>query len=234
MRKYQKIFITILIFLTLILLIAGIDIIKEDIFNFLKEQRTLVHTFIDNNTILSYFLFFLLTIIFVNTPIPLAAITKLIGGFMFGLIGGTIINTIATSLSSLVGFYGGRYFVSEEKYNHYKRYVKKIESEFHNNAFGYLMVMRLSVVFPFFLVNILAGLSRKVSLKTYLGSTFLSVFPVAFLYAYGGDKLATINSLGELFTLETTLFFGLVICFIVISILLKNIISKKRKKKIIS
>jgi len=57
--------------------------------------------------------------------------------------------------------------------------------------------LRLIPLFPFFLVNLLSGLTR-VSAGTYVSATALGIIPGSLAYTFAGRQLATINSLSEL------------------------------------
>jgi uncharacterized membrane protein YdjX (TVP38/TMEM64 family) len=58
------------------------------------------------------------------------------------------------------------------------------------------MTLRLIPLFPFFVVNLVSGLTR-VTLGTYVAATALGIIPGSFVYAYAGQQLGTINSLKE-------------------------------------
>lgn len=59
------------------------------------------------------------------------------------------------------------------------------------------MTLRLIPLFPFFLVNMVSGLTR-VSIGTYMAATSLGIIPGSFVFAYAGRQLGTINSLREI------------------------------------
>jgi uncharacterized membrane protein YdjX (TVP38/TMEM64 family) len=59
------------------------------------------------------------------------------------------------------------------------------------------MTLRLIPIFPFFIVNLLSGLTR-VNLGTYVLATALGIIPGSFVYANAGRQLGSINSLGEI------------------------------------
>jgi uncharacterized membrane protein YdjX (TVP38/TMEM64 family) len=59
------------------------------------------------------------------------------------------------------------------------------------------MTLRLIPLFPFFLVNLVSGLTR-VNISTYIAATALGIIPGSFVYAYAGRQLGTINSLKEI------------------------------------
>ena len=72
-----------------------------------------------------------------------------------------------------------------------------IQAGFAQNAFSYLMTLRLIPAFPFFLVNLVSGLTRM-NLGTYVVATSLGIIPGSFVFAFAGRQLGTINSLGEI------------------------------------
>lgn len=70
------------------------------------------------------------------------------------------------------------------------------------------MTLRLVPLFPFFLVNLVSGLTR-VRLGTYVLATALGIVPGSFVYAYAGRQLGTINSLKEIASPHVILAFTL-------------------------
>ena len=60
------------------------------------------------------------------------------------------------------------------------------------------MTLRLIPAFPFFLVNLVSGLTRGSNLATYIGATALGIIPGSFVFAFAGRQLGTINSLSEI------------------------------------
>ena len=72
-----------------------------------------------------------------------------------------------------------------------------LQKGFDRNAFSYLLTLRLIPLFPFFLVNLLSGLTR-VNTRTYMAATSLGIIPGSFVYTYAGSQLGSINSLSEI------------------------------------
>jgi len=75
--------------------------------------------------------------------------------------------------------------------------LESIQAGFARNAFSYLMTLRLIPAFPFFLVNLVSGLTR-VNLGTYVIATAIGIIPGSFVFAFAGRQLGTINSLREI------------------------------------
>ena len=69
--------------------------------------------------------------------------------------------------------------------------MKTLAEGFRENAFGYLFVIRLAPVFPFFVVNIAAALF-DISLGRFVAATFLGILPGTFAYAYLGQGVDSV------------------------------------------
>ena len=163
----------------------------------IKDNKLWISDFIAHHYSLSVFLFFLSCLVFINSPIPLAAIIKVLGGFTFGFYMGSFYNISATILACLAGFGISRYALKEAFEKAYYDRVKKVEDDIEKNGFYYFLTLRLVMVVPYFIINITAGISR-VSFKHYLFSTLLGVIPTSLIYANAGSRLEQINSVAEL------------------------------------
>ncbi len=185
------------------LLILIISLYYSDIFTIdnIKNNKIFIKEFITHNYIFSVFLFFISCIVFVNSPVPFAALLKVMGGFFFGFQLGAVYNIIATIFACLTGFLLSRYAFKDDFEKIYYQRLKKVESEIETNGFYYFLTLRLVMVVPYFLINIIAGLSR-ISATKFLLSTILGVIPASLIYANGGNKLEQINSISELFRID--------------------------------
>ena len=186
-----------------------------------RNNKLLIKDLIADNYILSVFLFFASCVIFINSPIPFAAIIKVLGGFFFGFYIGMAYNIIATVIACLVGFGISRYVFKEAFEQAYYERIKNVETEIEKNGFYYFMTLRLVMVVPYFLINIIAGISR-ISFKDYLLSTVLGVIPASLIYANGGNKLEQINSTAELFKSDVVISLSLVALFSMTPIMIKK------------
>jgi len=172
-------------------------------------------------------MFFIACIIFVNSPLPLAAMLKLLGGFFFGFYPGALFNIAATIIACLVGFGLSRYTFKETFEKRYYERLKNIEDELETNGFYYLLTLRLIMLIPYALINILAGISR-ISFKTYFFSTVIGVTPASLVYANAGSKLEEIDSVSQLLSPTTFIAFILVALIVLFPVLNKkfNIITR--------
>jgi len=88
-------------------------------------------------------------------------------------------------------------------------------------TFSYLLTLRLIPFFPFFLVNLLSGLTR-VKVRTYVVATAIGIIPGSVVYAFAGRQLGTINTLSELVSPRLLLAFSLLGLLMLVPILYRK------------
>ena len=129
--------------------------------------------------------------------LPGAAVFTLAGGFLFGSFVGTLYVNIAATAGATLAFLAARYLLRDWVERKFGERLGPIQEGFARNAFSYLITLRLIPIFPFFLINLLSGLTR-IRLGTYVLATAIGIIPGSFVYANAGRQLGTINSLGEI------------------------------------
>ncbi len=129
--------------------------------------------------------------------LPGAAILTLAGGFVFGSVLGTLYVNVGATGGATLAFLAARYLFHDWVENKFGDRLGPIQEGFARNAFHYLLTLRLIPVFPFFLVNLVSGLTR-VTLGTYVLATAIGIIPGSFVFAYAGRQVGTINSLSEI------------------------------------
>ncbi len=195
----------------ILLSFCAISAVSMDYLTFEKinQHKQQIGEFIQLNYQLSVALFYLACCIFINSPIPLAALFKLLGGFFFGFYLGAFFNITATFLACILGFLLSRYTFKNSFEKKYYHRLKKVEDDIEHNGFYYLLSLRFIMIVPYFLTNILAGISR-ISFSKYVYSTAIGVIPASLMYANAGSKLEQISSPSELISIEIILAFTLI------------------------
>jgi uncharacterized membrane protein YdjX (TVP38/TMEM64 family) len=137
-----------------------------------------------------------MTIYVVQTALSLpgAAILSLAAGAIFGSIMGTIYANIAATLGASLAFLVTRYLLRAAMLNKFGDKLEGINRELEERGFNYLLFLRLVPLFPFFLINLAAGLTR-LPFRTFFFGTMLGIIPGGFVYVNAGASLATIDSL---------------------------------------
>lgn len=213
------------IFIVLIALIKYFDLDTYFSFENLKSQKEILSTYVTENYFLTIFFFVLLYIVSVAFLIPIATVLTLAGGFLFGSIEGTIFVNIGATIGAGFAFLFARYIIGAKLQEKYANQLEKFNKELTDNKYQYLFSLRFLPIFPFFLVNFLAGLT-KVDFKTFIITTSLGIIPGSFVYTYAGSQLSSINALSDIFSKE------ILSAFLLLGFLtLVPVIVKKFKKK---
>jgi uncharacterized membrane protein YdjX (TVP38/TMEM64 family) len=163
----------------------------------LKDNRDQLLAFAEANYGTAVMLFVLMYIVVTGLSLPGAVILTLAGGFLFGSVPATLYVNLGATTGATLAFLAARYVLKDWVEHKFGRWLEPLQQGFANNAFSYLMTLRLIPLFPFFVVNLVSGLTR-VSVGTYVGATALGIIPGSFVYAYAGRQLGTINSLKEI------------------------------------
>jgi len=151
----------------------------------------------------------------INCPIPLAALIKVLSGFLFGVAGGFALNLCISVCGGLAGFMATRHLFHHALYSRFSRQLARVNLEIARNGFWYVLSARLLMATPFFLVNVLAGLSCIRKRKFLLG-TLLGVVPSSMIYAVSGRQLEMANSLSDLCSPRFAMLLALVACLAVL------------------
>ena len=162
----------------------------------LKANRDSLLAYTDAHYVASVLLFIMLYCFQTAFSLPGAAIFTLAGGFLFGSFVGTLYVNIAATSGATLAFLAARYLLRDWVERKFGERLGPIQEGFAKNAFSYLMTLRLIPIFPFFLVNLVSGLTR-IRLGTYVIATAIGIIPGSFVYANAGRQLGTINTLGE-------------------------------------
>jgi uncharacterized membrane protein YdjX (TVP38/TMEM64 family) len=163
----------------------------------LKDNRDYLLSFTETQSALAAALFVLIYVAVVGLSLPGAVILTLAGGFLFGAVWGTLFVNLGATTGATLAFLASRYLLRDWVERRFGKWVGPVQQGFAKNAFSYLMTLRLIPLFPFFVVNLISGLTR-VNVGTYVAATALGIIPGSFVYAYAGKQLGTINSLKDI------------------------------------
>jgi uncharacterized membrane protein YdjX (TVP38/TMEM64 family) len=158
--------------------------------------------------------------------LPGAAILTLTGGFLFGSVLGTLFVIVPATIGATLAFLAARYLLHDWVERKFGDRLAAIQEGFARNAFSYLLTLRLIPLFPFFLVNLVSGLTR-ISVGTYMIATAVGIIPGSFVFAYAGRQLGTINSLREIVSPRVLLAFTLLGLLALVPILYRKFSGKQ-------
>ncbi len=154
----------------------------------LYAQSEALDAFVARNYIIAVAIFMGIYAIAVASSIPGASFLTLSAGFLFGTWIGGAAAWIAATIGATLIFLAARTAFGDVLRARAGGWLTRLGEGFRNNAFNYLLVLRLTPVAPFFVVN-LAPAFFNVKLRDYVLATLLGMIPGAFVYASVGAGL---------------------------------------------
>jgi len=171
----------------------------------LRENREALRNWVDASPWMALGIFMLVYASAVAISFPGASILTVFGGFLFGLWPGVPAIVIAATLGGTVIFLASKTALSGMLGKRVGGFTDKMEKGFREHELNYMLLLRLVPVFPFWAVNIGAGVVG-VSLRTFAIGTLVGIIPGSFVYASIGNAADTAFNAGEDITLSGILF----------------------------
>jgi uncharacterized membrane protein YdjX (TVP38/TMEM64 family) len=140
--------------------------------------------------------------------LPGAAILSLAAGAIFGTFVGTVCAVIAATIGAALAFLVTRYLLHDAVQRRFGTRLETLNREIEARGLNYLLFLRLVPLFPFFLINLAAGLTRM-PLRTFVVGTVFGIIPGGFVYCNAGASLAAVTSLREIASPRTLAAFAL-------------------------
>ncbi len=201
MKKHSKKVIALLILIAFIIAIRFGGIGQYLTLETLQKNRDALLALVRQRYFLSVVLYILVYIGVVSLNIPGGAVLTLAGGYLFGTLAAVVFVNIGASAGAVLAFLSSRYLLGLRIQESYAAQLAKFNQEMERNGARYLLTLRLVPVFPFFLVNFLAGLTR-VPLATFFWTTSLGIIPATALFAFAGQQIATVRSASDVLSLR--------------------------------
>lgn len=126
--------------------------------------------------------------------LPGAAVMTLAGGGFFGLITGTIVVSFASTIGATCACFAARFILRDWVAKRFGEKLSAINAGVEKEGAFYLFSLRLIPIFPFFVINLLMGLTTM-PLKTYFWVSQIGMLPATIVYVNAGKELAKIDSL---------------------------------------
>jgi uncharacterized membrane protein YdjX (TVP38/TMEM64 family) len=137
--------------------------------------------------------FFVIYVVITGLSIPGAAIMTLIAGALFGLLLGTIIVSFASTMGATLAFLGSRYVLRDWVQSKFGARLKAIDDGLAKDGAFYLFTLRLIPVFPFFVINLLMGLTR-IPTWTFFWVSQLGMLAGTIVFVNAGTQISKIES----------------------------------------
>lgn len=170
---------------------------KEVTLSNLIKNRQILEDYLTASPFLTPLIYFVVYTLAVALSFPGASLMTIAGGFLFGWLFGGLLTVAAATIGASLLFVAAKTSVGATLKERAGPFLDKMSEGFRNNAFSYLLFLRLTPVFPFWLVNIAPALFR-VPLPTYFIATFIGIIPGTFAYAFIGAGLDSVIDAQEM------------------------------------
>tara|TARA_R110001592_G_scaffold363341_1_gene684451 strand:+ start:76269 stop:78485 length:2217 start_codon:yes stop_codon:yes gene_type:complete len=171
--------------------------------------------------------FLLLYVVVTALSLPGAAVMTLAAGALFGLMWGTVIVSFASSLGATLAFLVSRYLLSETVQKRFGDRLKPINEGIEKDGAFYLFTLRLVPIFPFFLINLLLGLT-PIRAATFYWVSQIGMLAGTLVFVNAGTQLAQLDSLSGILSPSLLLSFALLGLFPFIAKKLLAVIKARR------
>ncbi|ADD68167.1 SNARE associated Golgi protein-related protein [Denitrovibrio acetiphilus DSM 12809] len=188
----------------------------------LKANGDALRIYVADHYISSVGLYVVIYMVVAGLNIPGAVILSIGGGYVFGAIAGTVFAVTSATLGAGIGFLTARYIMGSSLNVKYAKQLQRLNRELETNGYLYMLTLRLIPAFPYFLINILAGLT-KLRFGTFIWTSYIGMIPGGFVFVYAGSRLNNISSLSDIFSPEMLSAFVLLGALMLIPVAYKKI-----------
>ena len=193
----------------ILLLIIIIGFITNDEFkSYLTENIDIIKTLYSNQPLMFTVLFITAYLVMTTLSLPVALLMGLLAGSIFDIYLAVVIVSFTSTIGATVAMILARYIVRDYMASKYKKYFEIINSNFEDNGGYYLFALRMSPLFPFFIINICFGLTKMKLIPFYLISQ-IGMLPGTVLIILIGRELSDTIITGNLFNTELVIYLSI-------------------------
>ncbi|MCJ2377929.1 TVP38/TMEM64 family protein [Vibrio sp. ZSDZ34] len=173
-----------------------------------KAQQQVLTSYIQDNFVTAAISYFFVYVAITAFSIPGAAVVTLLGAALFGFWNSLLLVSFASSIGATLAFLSSRFLLRDWVQSKFGSKLQTINRGVEKDGSFYLFSLRLIPVFPFFLINLLMGLTPIKASRFYLVSQ-IGMLPGTAVYLNAGTQLATIDSLSGIVSPGVLLSFAL-------------------------
>jgi uncharacterized membrane protein YdjX (TVP38/TMEM64 family) len=220
-KKQTKVILLTATFSIVVALFFAFDLQQYLTLEYLKSSKSLFISYYEQNPMLVLGSYFLSYVVMTAFSLPGAVWMTLGGGAFFGLLTGTFVVSFASTIGATLAMLISRFLLRDWVQGRFKQQMKTINSGIQKDGGFYLFTLRLLPVVPFFVINMVMGLT-PLRTSTFYWVSQLGMLPGTLVYVNAGSELAKIESLGDI--LSPTLI-GSFVLLGLFPLLVKKIIS---------
>lgn len=162
----------------------------------IAEQESELRRYRDANPASTYTLAFVVYVVVTGLSLPGATILTLVYAWFFGFGRGLVLISFASTSGASIAFLLSRYLFRESLESKFGDRLQKFNESLEREGAFYLFTMRLIPAFPFFIINVVMGLT-PLRLRTYWWVSQLGMFPGTAIYVWTGSRVPDLETLSR-------------------------------------
>jgi pyruvate/2-oxoglutarate dehydrogenase complex dihydrolipoamide dehydrogenase (E3) component/uncharacterized membrane protein YdjX (TVP38/TMEM64 family) len=186
-----------LVFAVIVVLIAGafaFDLHRSLALDAIKVRQAELAGWVAERPATAALAYFAAYVVAAALSLPGALVLTLLGGALFGVLWGTVLVSFASTLGATLAFLASRYLLRDAVRRRFGDRLTAIDEGIRRDGAFYLFTLRLIPVFPFFLVNLVMGLT-PIATRTFYGVSQVGMLAATVVYVNAGTELARVESL---------------------------------------
>jgi pyruvate/2-oxoglutarate dehydrogenase complex dihydrolipoamide dehydrogenase (E3) component/uncharacterized membrane protein YdjX (TVP38/TMEM64 family) len=211
----------------LIVAFFALDLRTYFTLEFFKSQQAAIDTYVQSNPLQAGLAFFLIYVTVTGLSLPGAALMTLAGGAVFGLLWGTVIVSFASAIGATLAFLASRFLFRDTIQARFGNNLKAVNAGIEKDGALYLFTLRLVPAFPFFVINLVMGLT-PIKTRTFYWVSQVGMLAGTLVYVNAGTQIAKIESLKGILSLELIISFTLLGIFPLIAKWIVNMVKARK------
>jgi len=179
--------------------------------SYIKTSQAKFTTLYADHQLMVIATYMVIYILVTSLSLPGAAIMTLAGGALFGLLIGTVVVSFASTIGATLACFVSRFVLRDWVQGRFGDKLKEVNEGIEREGAFYLFTLRLIPIFPFWLINLVMGLT-KMPFRTFYWVSQVGMLAGTVVYVNAGKELAKINSLSEILSP------GLILSFVLLGL----------------
>ena len=182
-------------------LFFGAHMGESALFNVLRTTMDALRDDVASDPVRVILIYFAIYVATAAVSLPVAGVLTLTAGALFEFWGGMLLASVSASTGALAGFLVSRYLFHGAVERRFGARLAPIHDGLREEGAFYLFALRMVPVFPFWLVNLLMGLTSMRAF-TFWWVSAVGLLPIEAAYVFAGTRLATVTKPGDILSLD--------------------------------
>jgi pyruvate/2-oxoglutarate dehydrogenase complex dihydrolipoamide dehydrogenase (E3) component/uncharacterized membrane protein YdjX (TVP38/TMEM64 family) len=193
-----------------------------------RAQQSAIEAYRQAHPVQTALVFFVVYVAVTALSLPGAALMTLVAGAIFGLLWGTVIVSFASSIGATLAFLASRFLFRDAIQRRFGDKLRAINQGIEKEGAFYLFTLRLVPAFPFFVINLVMGLT-PIPTRTFYWVSQVGMLLGTIVYVNAGTQIGQIESLRGILSPTLLISFALLGVFPLIA---KKIVDAIKARKV--